>query len=512
MTETYRQISIDHTTHQTLKRQRIRAEGVTTASSARARSADDGFRKSGRGPANFHNHNTTSEREKLDESWRPAVHPLLQKQTTTSSRLPLLTPPQSPAREHSISETPFRRHSDSSESPLDHRSPPSTTNSLKHNQRTPLVLKPRNFNSLSISKARATSFTEQRDPSETNTSGSQAESSTKETDLDNKLERLFLDGKDSADIPPKLVLSTNKKAQIAERQRLRDLQKAEERRQEEKRLADEVKRLEQEQLEREAQARLRRRLPNKPLIGPLDQKWEQQVDNSYLPNNTAKIVTTSIGGTELAVKDFKTLLNRHSWLNDEIINSYIEWVVDAANKELPPNAPVGKEKPVPKFIAHNSFFYENLTKKGPTSTDRLMKRKGAGGNALLQVDTIFVPICRGSHWTIGTVRPFAKTIEYFDSFGGQGAPFIASMRTWLKHQLGDAYIASEWKEPRTGCASQSNGWDCGVFVCTNAFCVAFGLETSCYRERDMESQRRRIAALLINRGFRGEFAWESMGL
>lgn len=480
-------------------------------SSIRARSADESFRKSGRGPTNLQIP-TNSGREQLDESWRPAVHPLLQKKSTISSRPRPLTPPQSPTRENSPSETPFRRHSISSDTPIDQRSPPLTANSLKQYQRTPLVLNPRKPHGLNISKARATSSTEQREPSDTNISDPQTESSTKGSDLDNQLERLFLDGKDSADTPPKLILSTNKRAQIVERQRLRDLQKAEEKRQEEKRIADELKKLEQEKLAKEAQARFRRRLPNKPLVGPLSEEWNQQVDNSYLSNNMGKVVTTSIGGTELAVKDFRTLLNSHSWLNDEIINSYIEWVVDAANKALPPNAPVGKEKPVPKFIAHNSFFFENLTKKGPTSTDRLMKRKGAGGKALLQVDTIFVPICRGSHWTVGTVRPVAKTIEYFDSFGGQGAAFIAPMRNWLKHQLGDAYIASEWKEPRTGCAAQSNGWDCGVFVCTNAFCVAFGLETSCYRERDMEAQRRRIAAVLVNRGFRGEFAWENMGL
>lgn len=43
-----------------------------------------------------------------------------------------------------------------------------------------------------------------------------------------------------------------------------------------------------------------------------------------------------------------------------------------------------------------------------------MKRKKAEGARLLNVDTVFVPICQGSHWTIGVVRPYAKTIEYFN--------------------------------------------------------------------------------------------------
>lgn len=298
-------------------------------------------------------------------------------------------------------------------------------------------------------------------------------------------------------------LSQRKQDELDQKRKARELEKLRIQKEEEQKKAQE-----------EAEARLKRRLPKKPLVASLKGEWEDKVNNAVHTNDHNRVVTTSIGGTELIPKDFGTLLGSRAWLNDEIINSYIEWVVEAANKLAPPNQAVGKEKPVPKYIAHNSFFYENITKKGPTSTDRLMKRKGAPGKALMQVDSIIVPICRGSHWTVGVVRPAFKTIEYFDSFGGQSKlskEFKAHMRSWLQHQLGDYYVASEWEEPDTGCASQSNGWDCGVFVCTNAFCVAFGLETSCYVERDMEMQRRRIAAVLINRGFHGDFSWSNEG-
>lgn len=512
MTETYKQTSetrveetAQHaqTEYDTLKRQRIRGERSSKSTSTRARSADESFRKSGRGPASHETSSTTLTRQALDASWTPREHhSLLKRLNTTISPHPP-SPPHTPIDEQITQDTSVRRHSDSSDAPLDQRalnSTDSTTKPFGTNPRAPLTPKPQNLGNLRVSKFQ-----------------SRTQRASNQPDLDRKLKDLLLGGEESENVESQdpvfeLPASSNKTAQIAEKRKQRELQKAEELRVEAQRKADELKKIEKERLEREALVRLRRRLPNKPLVEALDPKWEQQVDASYLQSNTAQTITTSIGGTELAVKDFRTLLGRHAWLNDEIINSYIEWVVDAANKALPPNAPVGKEKPVPKLIAHNSFFFENLTKKGPTSTDRLMKRKGAGGKSLLQVDTIFVPICRGSHWTIGAVRPVAKTIEYFDSFGGPGADFIKQMRGWLKHQLGDAYIASEWKEPRTGCAAQSNGFDCGVFVCTNAFCVAFGLETSCYRERDMSLQRRRIAALLINRGFEGEFAWDRTGL
>ncbi|TGO32243.1 hypothetical protein BHYA_0336g00070 [Botrytis hyacinthi] len=267
----------------------------------------------------------------------------------------------------------------------------------------------------------------------------------------------------------------------------------------------------QEKIRIAKERRLTRRDPSNRLVHALDDKWEDIVREALdrARKNGNLPITQSQGGTPLHYKDFGTLLGRNSWLNDEIINTYIEWVVEAANESAKEEArtfgePVGK---VPKFIAHNSFFYENLDKKGPSSTQRLMGRKKAPGVSLLQVDTVFVPICRGSHWTVGVVRPMARTIEYFDSLQGSPKTFIKLMRGWLKFQLGADYKEDEWKTPNTGCTRQMNGYDCGVFVCTNALCVALGVNTDCYNGTDMTTMRRNIAALLINKGFQGDFAW-----
>lgn len=270
----------------------------------------------------------------------------------------------------------------------------------------------------------------------------------------------------------------------------------------------------QEAVKAARERRLIRRRPIEALISPMSMEWEHRVEEVRYRKHH-EVITTSIGGTELHLKDFSTLGPRQ-WLNDEIINTYIEWIVDAANKAAVEEAKALGEtvSTVPKFIAHNSFFWNNMKKKGPSSTTGLMRRKKAPGDKLLEVDSVFVPICSGNHWTIGVVRPIAKTIEYFDSMGGQymTKPFVQTMQEWLRFQLGDKYIEDEWTVPQTGCAAQHNGFDCGVFVCTNAFCVALGLDTSCYIEHDMTQQRRNIAALLINRGFHGDFAWDRVGL
>ncbi|KAH8816276.1 hypothetical protein F5884DRAFT_725169 [Xylogone sp. PMI_703] len=317
--------------------------------------------------------------------------------------------------------------------------------------------------------------------------------SSKES-LERQLESLFLtlgDGADDAKFRPSVSMSKKREKYALER-------KARER---------------EAAIRAAKEARLHRRFPSEALIRPLSLKWEDRVKAAEWSSGQ-DVITTSIGGTELRLKDFQTLLGHRAWLNDEIINSYIEWIVDAANKAAVEEAKALGETPgpVPKFIAHNSFFFETLRSKGPNSTERLMKRKKAAGKALLEVDSVFVPICKGAHWTLGVVRPVAKTIEYFDSMGGDPTFFITLMRQWLKCQLADAYIDEEWTVPRTMSARQTNGYDCGVFVCTNAFCVACGLETSCYEERDMTLQRRNIAAILLNRGFVEEFAWGRGGV
>ncbi|PBP25749.1 sentrin/SUMO-specific protease [Diplocarpon rosae] len=259
--------------------------------------------------------------------------------------------------------------------------------------------------------------------------------------------------------------------------------------------------------------RLRRQAPRGTLVQALSPKWDHLVNQVVFTNDPMRVWTKSLEGTELRKKDFSTLLGDRQWLNDEIINTYVEWVAKAANDAANAEDEVMGEPAatIPKVIALNSFFYEKLERDGPKATERLMKRKKVPGASLLEVETVLIPINKGVHWTIGVVRPVARTIEYFDSMGGAGDRVLQSLNSWVKHMIGPKFVQEEWSFPKTPCAYQSNGYDCGVFLCTNAFCIALGLNLDCYRETDLIQQRRNIAALLLNRGFTGDFKWNSEG-
>ncbi|KAK6587059.1 hypothetical protein PZA11_000349 [Diplocarpon coronariae] len=208
--------------------------------------------------------------------------------------------------------------------------------------------------------------------------------------------------------------------------------------------------------------RLRRQDPRGTLVQPLGPKWDHLVDQVIFTRDPMQVCTKSLEGTELRKKDFSTLLGERQWLNDEIINTYVEWVAtaanDAANAE---DAVIGEPAAqIPKVLALNSFFFERLEKDGPKATERLMKRKKVPGASLLEVETVLIPINKGVHWTIGVVRPVARTIEYFDSMGGAGDRVLQRLISWVKHMLGPKFVQEEWSFPNTPCAYQSNGYDC----------------------------------------------------
>ncbi|KAG9243894.1 hypothetical protein BJ878DRAFT_508659 [Calycina marina] len=298
-----------------------------------------------------------------------------------------------------------------------------------------------------------------------------------------------------------------KKSRIEEELKLRE---KEEKAAEEQRLADLKAAAEKKETETKAEQEVKskRRQPLKPLIAPLSSQWEKEFEHVMIQSD-AQVITVAPAGNNLHGKDLKKL-RPGQWLNDEIVNAYIDHVLAAANeKDAGERAARGEEPTkIKQYISQNSFFYPNLLKNKAKSTIRLMKRMKIEGQALLKVDTMYVPVCEDSHWMLGAVRPGARTIEFFDSFGSvsKAARFVAEMKEFLKVHLGAAYVDEEWKVPGTGCARQRNGYDCGVFVCTNALCVAMGLDTTCYREEDLNQQRRNIAAVLMNNGFKGDFA------
>ncbi len=258
----------------------------------------------------------------------------------------------------------------------------------------------------------------------------------------------------------------------------------------------------------------RRRLPIESVLEPLTAEWETKL-RDILGKRATEVVARTSAGNELDRRDIGKVLpqpgttdDASGWLNDNVINGYLDSVVDYGL-----NARGHKRGETPKLHAFNSAFYKNITERGVESVKRWSRRPKISGKDLLKVEHVFIPVnVGGAHWTLLVVSPVWKRIEYFDSLHGSSVAAIRNAKAWIKMELGDAWNEHEWevvedpalagrgKGPR-----QSNGSDCGVFTITSAKMISLGVDPMAITASDMPLQRKRVVLELVNGGFHGDF-------
>ncbi len=252
-----------------------------------------------------------------------------------------------------------------------------------------------------------------------------------------------------------------------------------------------------------------RRIPKEKVIQPLNAKWAQKVQQAMETSDMGRVLAKSPTGTDLTRKDLGTLKvvqgrdPPHGWLNDEIVAACLQQVVDYGLKSAD-----HKRGEPPRYYAFNTFFYTNLRDKGVASIRRWANKAKIGGTNLWDVQRVFIPVHSGAHWTLLVVSPMAKTIEYFDSLGGSARNPISLAKAWLRSELLADYKEDDWQIPTGSHGAgprQTNGSDCGVFTCTTARMVVLGVEPMAYGGSDMELQRTRMVAELLNGGLVGDF-------
>ncbi|KAG4306220.1 hypothetical protein PORY_000208 [Pneumocystis oryctolagi] len=180
--------------------------------------------------------------------------------------------------------------------------------------------------------------------------------------------------------------------------------------------------------------------------------------------------------------DIRTLRDKE-WLNDEIINFYIALISERAKA-----SPEG-----PKVYAFNTFFYTTLEKKGYRGVQRWTKRAKVN---IMQQDYVFVPIHLGIHWCMSVINFKKKRIEYWDSLNGSSGNTFQLLRDYLVQESGNTIDLDKWKNyiPESG-PIQRNGYDCGVFACKTAECIARESPVD-YTQDDIKELRKRMTTTI----------------
>nr|XP_056705505.1 sentrin-specific protease 2 [Euleptes europaea] len=189
----------------------------------------------------------------------------------------------------------------------------------------------------------------------------------------------------------------------------------------------------------------------------LTEDMEKVIEN-VLSHGPEDEILSSAFKLKITRGDIWTLRNQH-WLNDVIINFYMNLLVDR-----------NKRPGLPVLFAFSTFFYPKLCSEGYNAV-----RKWTKVVDLFQHDMILVPIHIKIHWGLVVVDMRRKTIKYFDSMGHNGYRICKRLLQYLQEESKakrnlDINVSS-WTlysmKPHE-IPQQLNGSDCGIFACKYA--------------------------------------------
>ncbi|KAI0154470.1 hypothetical protein GGR57DRAFT_115868 [Xylariaceae sp. FL1272] len=248
---------------------------------------------------------------------------------------------------------------------------------------------------------------------------------------------------------------------------------------------------------------LRRPRCQRHLVDQLPTPWEER---ALRASQVGKFDNRAVhpSAVPLQARDFQKLVPPRAWLNDDCITSTLACLAVAINKHAGVKEKVG----TPKCIVLNSLYWNQFTKDDKVFPRTIKRQWNVTPENFHNVETVLIPVNGGAHWTLIVIRPSRMEIAWLDSFHSPGDASISAANRWLKNFLEDRYNRDDWQYIDIKVPAQSNGYDCGVFVITNAMCMAMGLDPMIYTEADLPLQRLRIAAMLLNGGFTGDFSLE----
>lgn len=195
----------------------------------------------------------------------------------------------------------------------------------------------------------------------------------------------------------------------------------------------------------------------KPEFPELTEEMEAEINRGLKGGSPHEVLSEGFG-LSLRRKDLQTL-GSLNWLNDEVINFYMNLLVERS-----------KDPNLPSVNTFNTFFYPKLRSSGYSAVRRWTKKMD-----IFSKDILLVPVHLGVHWCLSVVDFRKKAIMYFDSMGGNNDEACTILFDYLqqesKDKKGKELDTSGWtlhSKKRNEIPQQMNGSDCGMFTCKYA--------------------------------------------
>ncbi|XP_072539726.1 sentrin-specific protease 2 [Salminus brasiliensis] len=187
--------------------------------------------------------------------------------------------------------------------------------------------------------------------------------------------------------------------------------------------------------------------------------------SAALAQKDPNLVLSSAFKLRITQRDLATL-QEGSWLNDEVINFYLNLVMARSEQNA------GSLK----VYCFSTFFFPKLHGGGHAAVRRWTKAV-----ELFLYDLILIPLHLGVHWSLVAVDFRTKSVRSYDSMGQRHDDICNLILMYLKEE----YMVKKGKDLEelkwtvsslraTEIPQQRNGSDCGVFVCKYADYIARG--------------------------------------
>lgn len=198
--------------------------------------------------------------------------------------------------------------------------------------------------------------------------------------------------------------------------------------------------------------------PKKKPLPEIDDKMALVIKEASYPYPPDEVLV-EFNGIPISRTDMQTLIGLR-WLNDEIINFYLNLIVERSNR------PDRK-----RTYTFNTFFYSKLRDNGYSSIKRWTRRVD-----IFDYTYLLVPVHLGNHWCLAFINFSNKTLSYYDSLGFSTNRCCDTLINYLKEESMDKrkteFDTENWRSinafTEDKIPTQHNSSDCGVFACTYA--------------------------------------------
>ncbi|KAI3973434.1 hypothetical protein MKW92_041858 [Papaver armeniacum] len=231
------------------------------------------------------------------------------------------------------------------------------------------------------------------------------------------------------------------------------------------------------------------------LFTPLTDEEDREVDAAFSSLKRRKVLVAHENSNIEITGELLRCLTPGGWLNDEVINVYLELLKERERRE---------PKKFLKCHFFNTFFYKKLA-SGRTGYDyKAVKRwttQRKIGYGLIECDKIFVPIHQQIHWCLAVINKKEEKLQYLDSLKGVDTDVLENLARYfvdeVKDKSGKDIDVSSWKrEYVKKLPEQQNGWDCGMFMIKYSDFYSRGLGL-CFSQEHMPYFRRRTASEIL---------------